>query len=77
MLVVYSAAATRLYPLFLLALFVVAGGITVLQVAANPHISVLGPEESTPDSTCPKLSIPSARPLPLWWRQASFWGTKS
>ena len=35
-----------MYPLFLLALFVVAGGITVLQVAANPYISVLGPEES-------------------------------
>ena len=32
--------------MFLLALFVVAGGITVLQVAANPYISVLGPEES-------------------------------
>ena len=45
-LLFYPAAATRLYPLFLLALFVVAGGITVLQVAANPYISVLGPEES-------------------------------
>jgi FHS family L-fucose permease-like MFS transporter len=42
----YPAAATRLYPLFLLALFVVAGGITILQVAANPYISVLGPDES-------------------------------
>ena len=45
-LLFYPAAATRMYPLFLLALFVVAGGITVLQVAANPYISVLGPEES-------------------------------
>lgn len=45
-LLFYPAAATRLYPLFLLALFVVAGGITVLQVAANPYISVLGPEAS-------------------------------
>ena len=45
-LLFYPAAATRLYPLFLLALFVVAGGITILQVAANPYISVLGPEES-------------------------------
>ena len=35
-----------MYPLFLLALFVVAGGITILQVAANPYISVLGPDES-------------------------------
>ena len=45
-LLFYPAAATRMYPLFLLALFVVAGGITILQVAANPYISVLGPEES-------------------------------
>jgi FHS family L-fucose permease-like MFS transporter len=41
-LLFYPAAGTRLYPLFLLALFVVAGGITILQVAANPYISVLG-----------------------------------
>jgi FHS family L-fucose permease-like MFS transporter len=45
-LLFFPAASTRLYPLFLLALFVVAGGITVLQVAANPYISVLGPESS-------------------------------
>ena len=45
-LLFYPAATTRLYPLFLLALFVVAGGITILQVAANPYISVLGPEHS-------------------------------
>jgi len=45
-LLFYPAAATRMYPLFLLALFVVAGGITILQVAANPYISVLGPEQS-------------------------------
>jgi len=45
-LLFFPAASTRLYPLFLLALFVVAGGITILQVAANPYISVLGPEES-------------------------------
>ncbi|MCH1582950.1 MAG: sugar MFS transporter [Flavobacteriales bacterium] len=44
-LIFYPAASTRLFPLFLLALFVVAAGITVLQVAANPYISVLGPEE--------------------------------
>src|SRR5262249_31341167 len=30
------------YPLFLLALFVLASGITLLQVAANPYISLLG-----------------------------------
>lgn len=45
-LLFYPAAATRVYALFLLALFVVAGGITLLQVAANPYISVLGPAAS-------------------------------
>ena len=45
-LLFYPAAATRMYPLFLLALFVVAGGLTIMQVAVNPYISVLGPEES-------------------------------
>ena len=44
-LIFYPAASTRLFPLFLLALFVVASGITILQVAANPYISVLGSEE--------------------------------
>lgn len=41
-LLFYPAAESRVYGLFLLALFVVAGGITILQVAANPYISVLG-----------------------------------
>lgn len=37
------AAGMRVYPLFLLAMFVLAGGITVLQVAANPYVAALGP----------------------------------
>ncbi|HTT05597.1 MAG TPA: sugar MFS transporter [Steroidobacteraceae bacterium] len=37
------AAASVLYALFLVALFVVAAGISVLQVAANPFIAQLGP----------------------------------
>jgi FHS family L-fucose permease-like MFS transporter len=32
--------------MFLLALFVLASGITVLQVAANPYVAVLGPERT-------------------------------
>jgi FHS family L-fucose permease-like MFS transporter len=36
------AAQLALYPLFLLALFCVASGITTLQVAANPYIAALG-----------------------------------
>ncbi len=41
-LLFYPAAAVPSYPLFLLALFVLASGITVLQVAANPYVTVLG-----------------------------------
>ena len=38
----YPAATLLSYPLFLGALFVLATGITVLQVSANPYISALG-----------------------------------
>ncbi|HKZ09497.1 MAG TPA: sugar MFS transporter [Rhodanobacteraceae bacterium] len=36
------AAQAQSYPLFLLAFFVLASGITLLQVAANPYVSLLG-----------------------------------
>lgn len=36
------AARLALYPMFLLALFCTASGITILQVAANPYIAALG-----------------------------------
>jgi MFS transporter, FHS family, L-fucose permease len=39
----YPAAAASSYPLFLGALFVLASGITLLQVAANPYVTILGP----------------------------------
>lgn len=42
----YPAAAFRVFELFLLALFVLAGGITVLQVAANPYVAALGKPET-------------------------------
>ncbi len=38
------AASFRSFNFFLLALFTLAGGITILQVAANPFVAVLGPE---------------------------------
>jgi FHS family L-fucose permease-like MFS transporter len=40
------AAVVPSYPLFLAALMVLAGGITVLQVAANPYVAVLGPAKT-------------------------------
>ena len=42
----YPAAATRSYPLFLGALFVLASGITLLQVSANPYVAILGKPET-------------------------------
>ena len=41
----YPAASFRTFPIFLLAYFILAGGITILQVAANPYVAVLGSEE--------------------------------
>lgn len=46
-LLFWPAASMRTYPLFLLALFVLATGITVLQVAANPYVALLGPENTS------------------------------
>jgi len=42
------AAKTVNFPLFLTAVFVVGAGITALQTAANPYVSILGPESSAP-----------------------------
>jgi FHS family L-fucose permease-like MFS transporter len=36
------------FPLFLTAVFVVGAGITALQTAANPYVSILGPESTAP-----------------------------
>jgi FHS family L-fucose permease-like MFS transporter len=42
----YPAAGIRSYPIFLLALFILASGITILQVAANPFVAILGKPET-------------------------------
>lgn len=39
------AALTRTYEIFLLALFTIGAGLAVLQTAANPYITILGPKE--------------------------------
>ncbi|WP_207422504.1 L-fucose:H+ symporter permease [Desertivirga brevis] len=44
----YPAAATRDYGFFLFAIFIIASGLTFLETAANPYVTVLGsPETST------------------------------
>lgn len=45
-LLFYPAASQHSYPLFLTALFVLAAGITLLQVAANPYVTILGKPET-------------------------------
>lgn len=40
------ASASAAYPLFLFALFVLASGVVLVQVVANPLISLLGPPET-------------------------------
>lgn len=45
-LLFYPAAGTHSYGFFLGALFVLASGITLLQVAANPYVAILGPPKT-------------------------------
>ncbi|MBA6392387.1 sugar MFS transporter [Colwellia sp. BRX10-3] len=45
-LMFYPAASMHSYAMFLSALFVLASGITILQVSANPYVTLLGPTES-------------------------------
>jgi len=45
-LLFYPASLLEVYSLFLLALFVLASGITILQVSANPYVSALGPSKT-------------------------------
>lgn len=43
-LLFYPASSFREFPIFMLAYFTLAGGITILQVAANPYVAALGSE---------------------------------
>ncbi|WP_276373290.1 sugar MFS transporter [Chryseolinea sp. H1M3-3] len=45
-LVFIPAAQVRSYPLFLVGLFMQATGMTLLQTASNPYVTILGPIES-------------------------------
>jgi len=44
-LIFYPAAGLQSYNIFLFGLFVLATGVTIIQVAVNPYIAVLGPSE--------------------------------
>jgi MFS transporter, FHS family, L-fucose permease len=45
-LIFIPAALTRAFPLFLIGLFVMGTGMTLLQTASNPYMTILGPIES-------------------------------
>ena len=44
----FPAVAVLSYPLFLLAVFVMATGVVFLQTAANPYVVALGPQDTAP-----------------------------
>ena len=44
-LLFYPAASYRIFGIFMLGYFTLAGGITILQVAAIPYVTLLGPEK--------------------------------
>jgi glucose/galactose transporter len=45
-LIFIPAAMNRAYPIFLIGLFTLGTGLAILQTAANPYITLLGPKES-------------------------------
>src|SRR5215471_11618441 len=55
-LMVYPAAKIPSFPFFLVALIVLATGITILQVAANPYVAVLG----KPQTASSRLNLTQA-----------------
>jgi FHS family L-fucose permease-like MFS transporter len=55
-LLFYPAAGQHSYRLFLAAFFVLASGITLLQVAANPYVTVLG----KPETAASRLTLTQA-----------------
>ena len=55
-LLFYPAAGARSFNLFLCALFVLASGITLLQVAANPFVAILG----KPQTAAARLTMTQA-----------------
>ena len=42
----YPAAVTASFPFFLVAYFIIGLGFAMLQIAANPYVTILGPEET-------------------------------
>jgi len=69
-LMFYPAAAARSYGVFLFAFFVLATGIVVLQVAANPFVAVLG----KPETASSRLTMTQAFNSLATWAFPTFIG---
>ena len=52
-LVFIPAALTRTYPVFLTGLFIQGAGLSILQTASNPYVTILGPK----DTAAKRISI--------------------
>lgn len=52
----WPAAGIRSYPLFLISLFILASGLTLLQVSANPYVNSLG----SPETAASRLNLTQA-----------------
>ena len=66
----YPAAAVRSYGVFLFAFFVLATGIVILQVAANPFVAVLG----KPETASSRLTLTQAFNSLATWAFPTFIG---
>lgn len=62
-LMFYPAAEFQTYGIFLAALFVLASGITLLQVAANPYVVALGPPATGPS----RLNLAGTGPVRIFY----------
>jgi FHS family L-fucose permease-like MFS transporter len=69
-LMFYPAAAVRSYGVFLTAFFVLATGIVILQVAANPFVAVLG----KPETASSRLTLTQAFNSLATWAFPTFIG---
>jgi FHS family L-fucose permease-like MFS transporter len=69
-LMFYPAASARSYGLFLFAFFVLATGIVILQVAANPFVAVLG----KPETASSRLTLTQAFNSLATWAFPTFIG---
>ena len=72
-LLFYPAAAVRSYGVFLFAFFVLATGIVILQVAANPFVAVLG----KPETASSRLTLTQAFNSLATWRSRPSSGRSS